>query len=550
MPNQADCPITADLVFGEFAFKCSQLALFRGKRNVGLRPKTARVLALLLVNRGRIVTKIELLAEVWQDAIVTEDSLFQCIRELRSVLGSQPKNDPYIKTLPKHGYMWVWSDVVESKPVSKNRGKPWNLILAVMAILSALGGLFLLNRGRANSVQRSVQNKTVSLFLLPCVMVDAAPSDDWVPFGLTPILANQLECNPQVTALHGDRVPIEFMPSNLNSGGTIAESAVLEMNLRFGCDMVVTTTVVRSRSAIQLTSVIYTTAGYSIELVATGSSLGLALANWRTKLYESVGCQPLRQQDLGSSIGDGWIAPLGRGIQAMKMGRYREGLDCFTQIHLQNADWAPARMARANAYLKLGDLGSGTTELDAIEPDLLESATAVDYWRLRAQMDEAKGAREARRISYFQLFRLGLSRESGLIMAQALSSLGEASFEDAQFHLAQHYWFQALHYATEIGYKPAQAQLRIQLGSCLSVQGLEDEAYREYQAALSISLDLGVPRISAHCQAHLGGLADRQGQAKVAMDHFETARRLYASLNDREGSENCARRLRLIASLN
>src|SRR5690349_7725831 len=69
-----------------------------------LRPKSFDVLAYLSRNRGRLVSKSELIDHVWGHIAVTENSLVQCIRDIRHVLNGNREFE--IKTVPKRGYVF------------------------------------------------------------------------------------------------------------------------------------------------------------------------------------------------------------------------------------------------------------------------------------------------------------------------------------------------------------------------------------------------------------------------------------------------------------
>ncbi len=66
-----------------------------------LRAQSACVLAVLASRRGQIVGKEELHAAVWGDIAVTEDSLVQCIGDIRRALGAARDA---IRTVPRRGY--------------------------------------------------------------------------------------------------------------------------------------------------------------------------------------------------------------------------------------------------------------------------------------------------------------------------------------------------------------------------------------------------------------------------------------------------------------
>jgi DNA-binding winged helix-turn-helix (wHTH) protein len=72
---------------------------------VPLRPQSAAVLQLLGQHANQLVSKQTLMQEIWTDSVVTDDSLVQCIKEIRRALGDSQHQ--IIQTLPKHGYKLV-----------------------------------------------------------------------------------------------------------------------------------------------------------------------------------------------------------------------------------------------------------------------------------------------------------------------------------------------------------------------------------------------------------------------------------------------------------
>ncbi len=70
---------------------------------IDLRNRSFGVLRHLAVNIGRVVSKDELLATNWPGLTVTEDSLTQCISEIRRLVGDGGRD--LIRTVPRQGYM-------------------------------------------------------------------------------------------------------------------------------------------------------------------------------------------------------------------------------------------------------------------------------------------------------------------------------------------------------------------------------------------------------------------------------------------------------------
>ena len=72
---------------------------------VSLKAMEYKMLLYLLENRGRVVTKDELLKNVWDDEYIGEGTLAVHIRHLREKIESDPKNPDIIKTVWGVGYM-------------------------------------------------------------------------------------------------------------------------------------------------------------------------------------------------------------------------------------------------------------------------------------------------------------------------------------------------------------------------------------------------------------------------------------------------------------
>ena len=72
---------------------------------IKLRPKTFAVLNLLAANAGRVLSKQELMDAVWPNVHVGDDSLFQCIREIRTAVGDDRRQ--LIKVVSGRGYLFT-----------------------------------------------------------------------------------------------------------------------------------------------------------------------------------------------------------------------------------------------------------------------------------------------------------------------------------------------------------------------------------------------------------------------------------------------------------
>ena len=105
-PHSAD-RLRRQYSFGEFTLDLDGGFLRRGRDEVALRPKRFEVLVYLMEHHGRLVTKTELTDVVWPDAAVVDNSLAQCLVEVRRALGDdsqQNDSDGGSPRLRLHGF--------------------------------------------------------------------------------------------------------------------------------------------------------------------------------------------------------------------------------------------------------------------------------------------------------------------------------------------------------------------------------------------------------------------------------------------------------------
>jgi DNA-binding winged helix-turn-helix (wHTH) protein/tetratricopeptide (TPR) repeat protein len=73
-------------------------------QTVKLRPKTLEILRLLASHAGHVLSKQELMEAAWPNVHVGEDSLFQCIREIRTALGDDKRK--MVRLVSGRGYLF------------------------------------------------------------------------------------------------------------------------------------------------------------------------------------------------------------------------------------------------------------------------------------------------------------------------------------------------------------------------------------------------------------------------------------------------------------
>ena len=180
------------LSFDEFRLDLTRGCVFRGTVELKLRPQSFEVLKYLAQNQGRLVSKDELIAAVWNGMAVTDDSLVQCLKDIRRALSDETQQ--IIKTVLRRGYIFeseisqngatvyveetsgvhlVIEETLEGRgdekliPASRPRRVSASVLIVVAAAVILIGGgiaygLFLFFRQPASPPFRSVSVKPLT----------------------------------------------------------------------------------------------------------------------------------------------------------------------------------------------------------------------------------------------------------------------------------------------------------------------------------------------------------------------------------------------------
>ena len=97
-------PVQKIYEFEDFRFDAEHLMLYRRGESIPLAPKAAETLLVFIERRGQILSKEELIKQIWPDAFVEESNLYLYLSVLRKTLGNQKNDTPYLETLRRRGY--------------------------------------------------------------------------------------------------------------------------------------------------------------------------------------------------------------------------------------------------------------------------------------------------------------------------------------------------------------------------------------------------------------------------------------------------------------
>ena len=154
------------ICFKSFKFDPKQQLLFKAEQPVALTAKQAKLLRLFLDQPTAVLSKDDILDQVWDGRAVSEQVVFQNISALRTLIGAEA-----IKTFPKRGYQWQIPLVVANPKSGQSEGRPsakggaWRHGAFLMSLIAVvLAGLII---WRGSTVGQSGNTSTVTIALLP-----------------------------------------------------------------------------------------------------------------------------------------------------------------------------------------------------------------------------------------------------------------------------------------------------------------------------------------------------------------------------------------------
>ena len=171
------------LSVGEWLVDPATNQISRGDERVRLEPKVVDLLVAFAVRADQVVSREELLSQVWNGVIVGDDVLTQGVIKLRKALG-EPE---HIQTIPKRGYRLVapvkWLDrgpgATPGRPQAQAAtGRPknayWVAGAAALAVAAALLGAWLRSR---DAVEMNLSADAIG-----AAQIDASPKVVIYPF--------------------------------------------------------------------------------------------------------------------------------------------------------------------------------------------------------------------------------------------------------------------------------------------------------------------------------------------------------------------------------
>ena len=201
---------------GEWEVLPGHGVLSRGGREERPEPKVFAVLISLACRDGNLVTRDDLVNEVWDGRPTTDEPINRCLSQLRGHLDDRHRPHQYVETLQRRGYRLIKPvqllkqaepSATESAPQAGPSLRLWRIVAVVMA-LGFLTTIVLTMRptGPDPGIH--------SIALLPIENLSGDPGNQYIVDGIKDVLARRLSESPEL-AIKNTRIRYDEEPSRI-----------------------------------------------------------------------------------------------------------------------------------------------------------------------------------------------------------------------------------------------------------------------------------------------------------------------------------------------
>jgi TolB-like protein/DNA-binding winged helix-turn-helix (wHTH) protein/Tfp pilus assembly protein PilF len=587
-------------LFGEFVLDTARGCLLRAGKPVHLRPQAYNALKFLAENRGRLISKNKLVEEVWEGRAVTDDSLVQCLRDVRQALGddgativrnergrgyifdpdfdeikrsglsSAEQVDVVRITVEEDGDIHAQTPNAHLLPVATVPRKNWKKIGFSIAVVSSLiitmiVGYRFLTRTNASSAA------ITSIAVLPFRNESGNAATELLADGISESLINKLSQLPQLKVIarnstfeyKGKDVNVQQIAGALNAQGILVGRVGQRVD-----DLVVSLELIDARDRTQVWGERYTRKAAEIQGLEEEIARTLS-EKLRLRLSGDQEQRLIKHATQNSQAYQFYLNGLFH-FRQVGPDDAKRALDYFTQAVALDPDFALAWAGQAQTHLMF----AGGSWVDAREAnakakvaaqraleldETLADAHAAMALVKQHEWDWAGGERE-----YLRALELNPSDVfSRFMFSNYLSCMGRHGEALAQIKRAQELdplqirlrrqeaWLlhlarrsrEALHLMQQlIKLEPPTANTHSRLGFIYTANGMYEEAVAEHRKAMTLFGE------TTGNQAYLGcalAAAGRTAEARAILDKLKTTKEyvspeelagLYAMLGDKEGA--------------
>lgn len=416
--------------------------LFDGQgQPVALRAKSLLFLRTLLERNGSIVSKSELAETVWSGMVVTDESISQCVADIRRFLGDEDR--AVLETFPKQGYR-ISASIATSSATSSGRARRASFAVMIAALVAVVIGVI-----------ASQKNGTPSPALREVIAVFPLREEGGSAYQAH--LASEFaeELNGKLAELSGFSVIPISVSSSVGRGTDLATTRAETLGARYAVDSWIRYSDQRFRIAVELIDVRDHKVLWASNFDGTSEQL-LPIRDEITKNIAVAVFSKLNPSDRSRIAESETSNPLAyeevlRGKRAA--GTFSKEDSLLAERHFRRAIELDPDYARAYA------------ELAALFAIRFENG-----WITLSEADEIKSLHFA---------NAALARDPDLWLAHYAIGRLQTVFGEKNYELAEHHLKQAM------SLQPANEDARVYYGAVKNFQGEVDLAVTILEQAIA-----------------------------------------------------------------
>ncbi|MGY8869950.1 MAG: winged helix-turn-helix domain-containing protein [Pseudomonadales bacterium] len=376
----------------EFDTKSAKLTNTSNGKEVLLRQKLVALLVYLSTHHSRVVSKQELLNELWDHGQYRERSLSQSILELRKALGDSASAPKYIRTVPNNGYQWVCPEPLEVsgldvEPFSVSRvlrRSKLSISLLVSVIILLVIAFFYwgylqesAEKNITTSLDSNISNKPLRVLILPFINQSGTSAMNWVQYGLSEMLAYDLALIKHLDII----APTQLSSATFTT--PLTDESTQQLLTQYSADMAVSSVFLLEKQQQIINYTLLTPQGRGDEKQLRRSDLAVSMPDVASEIYRDI--QPNTPEvDLPKyAYVPSAMHDFARGLQALQSESYILAQYYF-QASMQidkNHHWSI--LYQAISQLNLGHWNKAEQLLAGLEAENSEPGlmASVNYWQ-------------------------------------------------------------------------------------------------------------------------------------------------------------------------
>ncbi|MBT8092822.1 MAG: winged helix-turn-helix domain-containing protein [Gammaproteobacteria bacterium] len=367
MPSKEE--LFSGFTIGDWDVLPGKGVLRRGATEVRPEPKVFDVLIALASRDGNLVTRDELVDEVWGGRATTDEPINRCLSQLRGHLDDRQKPHQYVETLQRRGYRLMQPVHVHQQhqdapvPVQDAMRRPMAAILIGVTILAAalvFVGWYM------QKTDSGTQPRSIAV--LPIENLSGDPGNQYIVDGIKNVLANRLSGIPGLHVINA-RVGYDMEPTQI--AGLLGVDIVLTGAAQLqGDTLKVTYLLARGRDNVTIGSGAVN--GDLDGVFSLQQRLATAVRN------ELVGDETPELIKLYTPDSYAYNSFM-RGMYALEHRDLEEAIALFEESIRQDEYYGPAYVSLATAYALLPRYrGAPVDEMSRLAIDVAEKGVALD----------------------------------------------------------------------------------------------------------------------------------------------------------------------------